>query len=61
MSVSIKRLGPGDEAIVALLSEEDADFDLEGRGSALEPLGPSAVQRYLANPSVLHWVAFDGS
>lgn len=61
MSVSIKRLGPGDEAILELLAREDADFDLEGRGEALTPLKPGAAQRYLANPSVLHWVALEGS
>jgi len=57
MSVSIKRLGPGDEAILELLNREDADFDLEGRSDELPPLKPSMVQRYLANPGVLHWVA----
>jgi len=59
MSVSIKRLGPGDEAILELLAQEDADFDLEGRGSALTPLKPGWAQRYLANPGVLHWVALE--
>jgi len=57
MSVAIKRLGPGDEATLELLAREDADFDLEGRSSALPPLKASMAQRYLANPSVLHWVA----
>jgi len=57
MSVAIKRLGPGDEATLELLAEDDADFDLDGRSSALPPLKPGMAQRYLANPSVLHWVA----
>ncbi|HEY3254369.1 MAG TPA: GNAT family N-acetyltransferase [Polyangiaceae bacterium] len=57
MTVAIKRLGPGDEATLELLAREDADFDLEGRSKALVPLKPSMVQRYLANPGVLHWVA----
>jgi GNAT superfamily N-acetyltransferase len=61
MSVSIKRLGPGDEAILELLARDDADFDLDGRSAALEPLKPSMAQRYLANPSVLHWVALQDS
>ena len=60
MSVSIKRLGPGEEATLELLAREDADFDLEGRGSPLSPLKPGAAQRYLANPGVLHWVASEG-
>lgn len=59
MSLSIKRLGPGDEATLELLAREDADFDLDGRGSPLEPLKPVMAQRYLANPAVLHWVAVD--
>ena len=59
MSVSIKRLGPGDEAILELLAREDADFDLEGRGGSLTPLKPALAQRYLANPGVLHWVAVE--
>jgi ribosomal protein S18 acetylase RimI-like enzyme len=58
MSVTIKRLGPGDEAILELLAREDADFDLEGRSAELPPLKPSMAQRSLANPSVLHWIAF---
>jgi len=57
MSVSIKRLGPGDEAILDALAREDADFDLEGRSSGLTPLKPAHAQRYLSNPGVLHWVA----
>ena len=57
MTISIKRLGPGDEAILASLVLEDADFDLEGRGGGLTPLKPVHAQRYLASPSVLHWVA----
>ncbi|HEY0467231.1 MAG TPA: GNAT family N-acetyltransferase [Polyangiaceae bacterium] len=57
MSVAIKRLGPGDEAIIELLAREDADFDLEGRSQALPPLKQNMAQRYLANPGVLHWVA----
>jgi ribosomal protein S18 acetylase RimI-like enzyme len=60
MSVSIKRLGPGDEGILDLLAREDAEFDLEGRSGPLEPLKPVMAQRYLANPAVLHWVALEG-
>jgi len=60
MDVSIRRLGPGDEAILELLAREDEDFDLRGRGQPLEPLKPVMAQRYLANPAVLHWVAQTG-
>jgi len=61
MSIAIRRLGPGDEATLELLSREDADFDLEGRSDGLPPLKPSMAQRYLASPSVVHWVAYQGS
>jgi len=57
MSVSIERLGPGDEATLELLAREDADFDLDGRRDSLPPLEPGMAQRYRANPGVLHWVA----
>ena len=57
MSVSIKRLGPGDEATLELLATEDGDFDLEGRGAPLLPLKAGSARAYLANPGVLHWVA----
>jgi GNAT superfamily N-acetyltransferase len=59
VSLSIRRLGPGDEAMLALLAREEADFDLEGRGAPLQPLAPDAAQRYLENPVVLQWVAVD--
>src|SRR6478736_5210261 len=58
MTVTIKRLGPGDEAILDILARDDADFDLDGRSEAQRPLKPSMAQRYLASPSVLHWIAF---
>jgi ribosomal protein S18 acetylase RimI-like enzyme len=57
MSVSIKRLGPGDEAVLEELAREDADFDLDGHSDGLTPLKQAAAQRYLSNPAVLHWVA----
>jgi ribosomal protein S18 acetylase RimI-like enzyme len=57
MSVSIRRLGPGDESILARLALEDRDFDLDGRGEPLQPLEPGLARNYLANPAVLHWIA----
>ncbi|MCU1487264.1 MAG: GCN5-related N-acetyltransferase [Actinomycetia bacterium] len=54
--MDVRLLGPGDEAIVARLVEEDADFDLDGRdGSDV----PADLVAYLADPAVLHWVAED--
>ncbi len=60
MAVLIRRLGPGDEAILELLATDDADFDLTERGAPLTPLDPAAARRYLENPAVLHWVAAEG-
>lgn len=61
MDRSVRRLGPGDEAILSYMAAEDADFDVAGRGAPLEPLDSAAAQRYLANPAVLHWIAQHGS
>ena len=58
MSLSVRRLGPGDEGILEYLASHDADFDLEGRGEPRPFLSPEAARNYLANPAVLHWVAF---
>jgi len=59
MAISIRRLGPGDERILELLAEQDADFDLAERGAPLRPLEAAAAARYLANPAVVYWVAVD--
>src|ERR1039457_6384416 len=57
MNLNIRKLGLDDQEILALLAREDADFDVPGRGEALEPLGDEAARRYLQNPSLIHWVA----
>jgi ribosomal protein S18 acetylase RimI-like enzyme len=57
MTFSIRRLGPGDEEILALLGREDADFDVAERGGPLAPLAPDDARAYLADPGVLHWIA----
>jgi ribosomal protein S18 acetylase RimI-like enzyme len=54
---TVRRLGPGDEAVLALLAREDQDFDLDGRLEPRTPLDAERARRYLANPAVLHWVA----
>jgi ribosomal protein S18 acetylase RimI-like enzyme len=60
-SVSIRRLGPGDEGVLTLLAREDADFDLADRGAPREDLAPGEAAAFLADADVLHWVAEDGS
>jgi ribosomal protein S18 acetylase RimI-like enzyme len=61
MTMSIRRLCPGDEAVLALLAAEDSDFDLEGRGGLSVPLAPIAAQRFLANAAVVFWTATESS
>jgi len=60
MSLSIKQLCPGDEAILALLATSDPDFDLDGRGSSLLPLEPDAARSFLSNGAVQFWTAHVG-
>jgi len=57
MDVRIRRLGPGDETLLAQRAIENADFDLDGRSGPVKPLADDAASAYLANPNVLHWVA----
>jgi ribosomal protein S18 acetylase RimI-like enzyme len=55
-----RRLGPGDEAVLALLAAQADDFDLAGRSTPEGPLSPEDAAAYLADPMVLHWVAEEG-
>ena len=45
--MNVRRLGPGDELVLASLADGDA-------------LEPTAAAAYLADPAVLHWLADDG-
>jgi ribosomal protein S18 acetylase RimI-like enzyme len=55
--MTIRRLGPGDEPVLALLAREAPEFDIAGRIAPEEPLPPGEAAAYLADPAVLHWVA----
>jgi ribosomal protein S18 acetylase RimI-like enzyme len=57
MTLTIRRLGAGDESVLALLAAEAPEFDLAGRSSPELPLSPEAAAAYLSDPSVLHWAA----
>ncbi len=59
MGWRIRRLRPDDGAILGVLTTEDADFDLADRGGGKASPTPEAQRLYLADPSVLHWVAED--
>jgi GNAT superfamily N-acetyltransferase len=54
---AIRRLGPGDEPVLAALAQEDAAFDVEERGRPRAPLVGGVAADYLADEHVLHWVA----
>jgi aminoglycoside 3-N-acetyltransferase I len=55
--LTIHRLGPGDTRVLAALAEEQAAFDIAGRGRPRAPLGRAAAAAYLADQHVLHWIA----
>ena len=57
MAFEIRLLGPGDEAVLAVLAADEPDFDMAGTSSPRLPT-PDATA-YLADPAVLHWVAED--
>jgi GNAT superfamily N-acetyltransferase len=55
----IRRLGPGDEAVLAVLAADEEDFDLAERSGPREPVAGADAAAYLGDPNVLHWVAED--
>lgn len=57
MNLSVRLLGPGDEAVLAVLAADEADLDMAGRGDPSVPLAPADAAAYLGDPAVLHWVA----
>jgi GNAT superfamily N-acetyltransferase len=59
-AVSIRRLGPGDESVLALLAREDGDFDLEVRGNPRTSLSGGDAARFLSDPAILFWTAWSG-
>jgi GNAT superfamily N-acetyltransferase len=59
-AVVVRRLGPGDESVLALLARDDADFDLDGGPGRRTPLPRASARDYLADSHVLHWTAWAG-
>jgi GNAT superfamily N-acetyltransferase len=55
--VTVRLLGPGDEAVLRGLAEQDAEFGLEDFAGPRLPLSAADARAYLADPAVLHWVA----
>jgi aminoglycoside 6'-N-acetyltransferase I len=61
MTIAVRRLGPGDEHVLDVLAQDDADFDLDDRGAPRELLTPGDARAFLADPNVLAWIAHDGA
>jgi GNAT superfamily N-acetyltransferase len=59
MAIQVRRLGPGDETVLQQLAADDPDFDVPGRSEPAEPVPRADLTAYLADPTVLHWVAED--
>jgi GNAT superfamily N-acetyltransferase len=59
MAIQIRRLGPGDEAVLQQLAADEPEFDVAGRSEPAEPVSRADAAAYLADPTVLHWVAED--
>ncbi|MDQ1701729.1 MAG: hypothetical protein QOF57_981 [Frankiaceae bacterium] len=60
----VRRLGPGDEDVLRLLAERDPEFDIADRHAEperLDPLTDTQARAYLADPTVLFWVAEEGA
>jgi GNAT superfamily N-acetyltransferase len=57
VAFTVRRLGAGDDPVLAMIAREAPEFDLAGRTSPEQPLSDSDAAAYLADPSVLHWVA----
>jgi aminoglycoside 3-N-acetyltransferase I len=60
MVIRIRRLGPGDEALLERIAREADDFDLERASGPDEPLPPTEAATYLRDAAAVHWVAEDG-
>jgi GNAT superfamily N-acetyltransferase len=59
MAIQVRRLGPGDEVVLEQLAADEPDFDVPGRSQPAEPVSRADAAAYLADPTVLHWVAED--
>ena len=57
-AVVIRRLGPGDESVLAGLARDDVDFDLDDSHGPRRPLSPDAARAHLSDPRVLHWAGW---
>ncbi len=57
---AVRRLAPKDHTVLTFLAEHDAEYDLDGRGEPLAPLSREKAEAFLADPTVLFWIAEQG-
>jgi transcriptional regulator with XRE-family HTH domain len=57
LAYEVRRLGPGDQAVLAALHADASLLDLAGRKADGQPLSDEAAIRYLRDPNLRHWVA----
>lgn len=58
--IEIRFLGPGDEPVLGALARDGAAFERDpATADDVEPLSADAAAEFLADPSVLYWVAFE--
>jgi ribosomal protein S18 acetylase RimI-like enzyme len=56
--VQIRQLGPTDVDLLEKLAQDDADFDIDGRGGQEKQLTTQQLHAFLSDPTVLFWCAF---
>lgn len=60
--ITIRLLGPGDEAVLGALAADGAAFERDPHtAEGSEPLSQAEAEAFLADPTVRYWVAFDGA
>ena len=52
MTITVRLLGPGDEHVLTLLSEQEEAFDIEGRSEPSTPPNAADAAAYLTDPGV---------
>lgn len=57
MALAIRRIGPDDEAVLALLARDEPDFDIDERSQPSAPLPAAEARAFLGDPNVLFWIA----
>jgi GNAT superfamily N-acetyltransferase len=57
VDLKLRLLEPGDEGMLRLLADEEADFGLDEPSGLSRALADADAEAYLRDPGVLHWVA----